>query len=217
LVGVQFQPQTKPIQMDQRCLSAFHQKSHAPLRVKTSNRAGFRAYSSCPVAVARLNAPAFPIPFYPQILLHSPNYIARWLRDDLGQRGIVIGREVQLRLGQRTDIHISAVPREQASSLENITVVIENKGCWNNEVHTAVDGQLVGDYLRPNGLTHGIYLVGWFVCDKWDNSQNKLTSKTFANAQQEIAQLAAAYNGKINPERVCAVLLDCGYPSSSHL
>ena len=76
LVGVQFQPQTKPIQMDQRCLSAFHQKSHAPLRVKTSNRAAFRAQSSCPVAVARINASNF-MPFYPQILLQTPIWLIK--------------------------------------------------------------------------------------------------------------------------------------------
>ncbi len=144
------------------------------------------------------------------------NYVARWLREDLELRGIIIGREVQLRIGQRTDIQVTAVPREHTSSLENVTVVIENKGCWNSEVRTAVDKQLVGDYLRPNRLTHGIYLVGWFVCDQWDNSQNKLASKTFADAQQEIARFAAVYDGTINPERVCAVLLDCCYPGSSH-
>jgi hypothetical protein len=142
------------------------------------------------------------------------NYIARWLREDLELRGIVIGREVQLRIGQRTDIHVTAVSREHTSSLENVMVVIENKGCWNSEVRTAVDRQLVGDYLRPNGLTRGIYLVGWFVCDKWDNSQNKLMSKTFADAQQEIAKLAIAYDGEINPERICTILLDCSYPNS---
>jgi len=144
------------------------------------------------------------------------NYIARWLRDDLDHRGIVIGREVQPRLGQRTDIHVTAMPRRDASSsLQNVTVVIEVKGCWNVEVRTAVDGQLVGDYLRLNGLTHGIYLVGWFVCDKWDNSQNKLASQTFADAQKEVVQLAAAYDGKANPERVVAVVLDCRYPDST--
>jgi hypothetical protein len=143
------------------------------------------------------------------------NYIARWLRDDLGQRGIIIGREVQPRLGQRTDIHVTAVPFEQTSSLQNVTVIIEVKGCWNSEVRTAIDGQLVGDYLRPNGLTHGIYLVGWFVCDKWSNPQNKLTSQTFADAQQEVVQLAAAYDGKTNPERIAAIVVDCRYPDST--
>lgn len=36
-------------------------------------------------------------------------------------------------------------------------------GCWNVEVCTALDGQLMGDYLRLNGLTHG-NLPGRMVC-----------------------------------------------------
>jgi hypothetical protein len=141
------------------------------------------------------------------------NEIARWLRDDLNQRGIVIGREVQPRRGQRTDIYVDAVAREDSSlSVRTVTVVIEVKGCWNAEVRTAVDTQLVGDYLRPNGLTHGIYLVGWFVCASWEKPQNKLTSTTLELAEQEIAQLVSAYDGKANPERVTGVVLDCRYP-----
>jgi hypothetical protein len=143
------------------------------------------------------------------------NYVARWLAEDLQQRGIVIGREVQLRQGQRTDIHVTAVAEAAGSLLPDATVVIETKGCWNPSVLTALAGQLVGDYLRLNGRTHGIYLVGWFVCEKWDNSLNRLTSKTFSNAQEEIAHLAAKYDGEANPEHVWAVLLDCSYPVSS--
>ena len=140
--------------------------------------------------------------------------IASWLRDDLSQRGIVIGREVQTRRGQRTDVYVDAVARGDSNpSVQTVTVVIEVKGCWNAEVKTAVDSQLVGDYLRPNGLTHGIYLVGWFVCAAWANPQNKLTSTTLELAQQEIAQLVAAYDGKANPEHVSGVVLDCRYPS----
>jgi hypothetical protein len=153
--------------------------------------------------------------FRPRDEAFLSNEIARWLRDDLEQRGIVIGREVQPRLGQRTDIQVTAVSREQTSSQQNVTVVIEVKGCWNNEVRTAVDEQLVGDYLRLNGLTHGIYLVGWFVCDKWDNPQNKLISTTFDAAQKEVIQLTTAYDGKTNPGRVSALVLDCRYPESS--
>ena len=139
--------------------------------------------------------------------------MASWLRDDLSQRGIVIGREVQIRQGQRTDIYVDAVARdESSSSLRTVTVVIEIKGCWNVEVRTAVDSQLVGDYLRPNGLTHGIYLVGWFVCAAWEKPQNKLTSRTLELAGQEISQLVSAYDGKANPERVAGVVLDCRYP-----
>jgi hypothetical protein len=142
------------------------------------------------------------------------NEVASWLRDDLIERGIVIGREVQTRQGQRTDVYIDAVARgDSSSSVQTVTVVIEVKGCWNAEVRTAVDSQLVGDYLRPNGLTHGIYLVGWFVCPAWEKPQNKLTSTTLELAEQEIAQLVSAFDGKANPERVSGVVLDCRYPS----
>lgn len=144
------------------------------------------------------------------------NEVARWLRDDLNQRGIVIGREVQPRRGQRTDIYVDAVARgDSSSSVQTVTVVIEVKGCWNAEVKTAVDSQLVGDYLRPNGLTHGIYLVGWFVCAAWEKPQNRLLSTKLELAEQEIAQLVSAYDGKANPERVSGVVLDCRYPTAS--
>lgn len=139
--------------------------------------------------------------------------IATWLRDDLSKRGIIIGREVQTRKGQRTDIYVDAVARGDLNSrVQTVTVVIEVKGCWNAEVKTAVDSQLVGGYLRPNGLTHGIYLVGWFVCDAWEKPQNKLTSVTLELAEKEIAQLVLVYDGKANPERVAGIVLDCRYP-----
>ena len=140
--------------------------------------------------------------------------IARWLRDDLKNRGIVIGREVQLRRGQRTDIYIEAVP-EAGSKLPTVTVVIEIKGCWNKDVTTAVASQLVGDYIQPNGHTHGIYIVGWFVCDQWEKPINKLASRTFEDAKKEVEQLVADYDGKKNPERVNGLILDCRYPTST--
>jgi hypothetical protein len=142
--------------------------------------------------------------------------VARWLRDDLNQRGVVVGREVQPRRGQRTDIYVEAVARgNSALALQTVTVVIEVKGCWNVEVRTAVDSQLVGDYLRPNGLTHGIYLVAWFVCGAWSSPINKLASGTLDLARPEVGQLVSAYDGKTNPERVNGIVLDCRYPDSS--
>ena len=102
---------------------------------------------------------------------------------------------------------------DSAASVQTVTVVIEIKGCWNAEARTAVDSQLVGDYLRPNGKTHGVYLVGWFVCSKWKTPRNKLSSATLELARQEIAQLVSAYDGKANPERVNGIVLDCCYPA----
>lgn len=144
------------------------------------------------------------------------DYVARWLTDDLEKRGVVAGREIQPRRGKRMDIHVTATPSAGvASSAKPVCVVIEVKGCWNKEVPTAVEKQLVGDYLRPNGLLHGIYLVGWFLCPQWGKTKSYLKSSTFAEGQVEMAQLVAQYDGVKNPERVHGLLLDCSLPSSS--
>ena len=80
---------------------------------------------------------------------------------------------------------------------ERLTVIIEVKGCWNAEVKTAISSQLVEDYLKPHNWTHGIYLVGWFICDRWDSLRKRqkshLNSATFSAAQREIADLALPF------------------------
>ncbi|MCW1887447.1 hypothetical protein OKA04_22115, partial [Luteolibacter flavescens] len=43
-----------------------------------------------------------------------------------------------------------------------LSVTIEVKGCWNGEIETGAKEQLIDDYLRPHGRTHGIFLVAWF-------------------------------------------------------
>jgi hypothetical protein len=152
--------------------------------------------------------------FHPRDEAFLCDEIARWLRDDLNQRGVVIGREVQPRRGQRTDIYVEAIAGRTAdTALQNVTVVIEVKGCWNPDMKTAADSQLVGDYLRPNGLTHGIYLIGWFICDKWQKPRNELSSETVNTAREEVNQLVGLYDGKSNPERVAGLVLDCRCPA----
>lgn len=99
-------------------------------------------------------------------------YIARWIRDDVNARGLVVNREVQPRRGQKTDIHVTARPRQpQAGSPERlITVVVEVKGCWNPEWRTGLRTQLVDRYLLPNGLSAGIFVVGMYACEAWTRS-----------------------------------------------
>jgi hypothetical protein len=145
--------------------------------------------------------------------------IAAWLRDDLGAAsGVVIGREVQPRRGQKTDIMVSAISTESGGQDSSIlTVVIEVKGCWNPGARTAIQTQLVDDYLDKNGWTHGIYVVGWFVCDRWDGpsagSKSNLDSTRFDDTAKEMDELSALYDGVKSPFTVQAVCLDCRYPS----
>lgn len=106
------------------------------------------------------------------------DYVVRHLRRDLKGRGIVLGREVEIRpgtdggaSGEVTDIHVDAVvpaPGGGNEPRDVVTVVVETKIAWNKELYTALEEQLVDRYLRASRCSHGIYLVGWFRCDQWD-------------------------------------------------
>ncbi|MEA1909107.1 MAG: hypothetical protein U9N43_08790, partial [Euryarchaeota archaeon] len=102
------------------------------------------------------------------------DYVKRHLEGDLKQRGIIANREVEIRrgegsgTGERTDIYIDAVVRgSNGKNHDSVAVIIEVKGCWHNELDTAMKTQLVDRYLKDNPCQHGMYLVGWFNCDQW--------------------------------------------------
>jgi hypothetical protein len=94
---------------------------------------------------------------------------------DLRDRGIVTNREVEIRprqgtggdAGERTDIHVVAVA-PQHNGIERVRIIVEVKGCWNREVNSAIRTQLRDRYLRDNDCTHGLYVVGWYICGQWD-------------------------------------------------
>jgi hypothetical protein len=95
--------------------------------------------------------------------------VARHLREDLTERGIVIGREVEIRPGEETDIHVDAVISHPVSErLDILKVIIEAKGCWNDGLEKDMADQLFGRYMAKNECSHGVYLVGWFHCNSWD-------------------------------------------------
>lgn len=101
--------------------------------------------------------------------------VERWIRDDLSiSRGVIVNREVQLQRGQKTDIKINAVKLgDMSGDAKILTVVIEVKGCWNNEILTAMETQLYEKYMKENKIFCGLYLIGWYMCDKWDNSDSR--------------------------------------------
>lgn len=104
------------------------------------------------------------------------DYVKRHLDEDLRSNGIIVNREVEIRRaegpgsGQRTDIHVDAVIRGPGTDMyDTVSVIIEVKGCWHSELKEAMRTQLVNRYLKDNQCQHGLYLVGWFNCDQWDN------------------------------------------------
>jgi hypothetical protein len=56
---------------------------------------------------------------------------------------------------------------------DSISVIVEAKGCWNAKLEHAMKTQLADRYLKDNRCQHGLYLVGWFYCDQWDDTDNR--------------------------------------------
>ncbi|BAZ33929.1 hypothetical protein NIES4074_64430 (plasmid) [Cylindrospermum sp. NIES-4074] len=102
------------------------------------------------------------------------DYVARYLKNNLKNRGIILNREVEIRRGERTDIQVDAVMKKPTGDVyDSVTVIIEVKGCWNDELDTAMKIQLVDRYLKDNTCKHGVYLIGWFNCEQWDKSDSR--------------------------------------------
>lgn len=85
-----------------------------------------------------------------------------------------MNREVKIRRGrpgfegQQTDIYVDAMSSATESGVqERIRVVLEVKGCWNNDVRKAMKTQLADRYLHAGACTHGLYVVGWFMDNEW--------------------------------------------------
>ena len=137
--------------------------------------------------------------------------IARYLRHHLAGEGIFANREVEVvrhpgaPVGQRTDILINTLRRtEIGEPLDPIAAVIEAKGCWNAELFTALETQLVQDYMVRLQAPVGIYLVGWFEPSNWDpadNRRKRVPRETAENVRRRLEQQAAAVPGSIS--RAC--------------
>jgi len=134
--------------------------------------------------------------FRPKDEEYISDYVARWLDRELGRQGLIVNREVQPIRARRTDILVQTnlpagqMPREVEEV--SLSVTVEVKGCWNSSIPTAMETQLVNEYLRPFGRTHGIYLVAWFVCPRWEGAVNSLgvaTSKRRVNGSTNFAAL----------------------------
>jgi hypothetical protein len=123
----------------------------------------------------------------------------------------VIDREVQIRnlkeygIGERTDLKIETKDQDGRA----ISVIIENKGCWNPELMTAMQSQLHDRYLKLAGEACGIYLVGWFFCNRWDSKSNYAFKGTKEELLAELTEQANALSG--DGERLTAFVLDATY------
>jgi predicted NACHT family NTPase len=126
--------------------------------------------------------------------------VKRHLDEELRQRGVVVSREVEIRRGEETDIHVDAVVRNpQKNDYDVISVIIEAKGCWHSELESAMETQLFNRYLKENRCQHGIYLVGWFNCEQWDKEdyrRSRAPSWSVEQAQEEFDKQAKSLSAQ---------------------
>lgn len=155
---------------------------------------------------------------------HLSDTVARHLRGDLVDRGIIANREVQIRRrevpaagggqpGERTDIRVDVATRPTAGGQpEILTAIIEVKGCWHPEVATAMQTQLVDRYLRENRCQTGLYLVGWYRSAAWDRDdprQRQVPWPTIEAAQTDLQAQARQLTTADGTRQIQAYVLDC--------
>lgn len=90
----------------------------------------------------------------------------------LTARGAIVNREVQIRrnrpsgIGERTDLIVDAAP-VGGPDTGRLSVPVEVKGAWNDELLTAMRDQLVDRYMRDTAATDGVYVVAWPDLESW--------------------------------------------------
>lgn len=144
---------------------------------------------------------------------HLSNTIRDHLIYDIQKFGISAYREVQFRCknimipdgrqGEEVDLLITCTNN---NAKENSTVVIEVKGSWNKEVPTNMQDQLVNRYLKTGGYTHGLYLIGWYVCEA-----EKINKTNCDNIEEAIIEYKnqASKISKESEKTIKTMILDC--------
>lgn len=127
------------------------------------------------------------------------DYVKVHLQRDIKRKGIILNREAEIRAGQELDIYVEAVaaPTNGSDTIgDTVSVVIESKCCWHNDLDTAMQNQLVDTYIKGSNCHAGLYLVAWFNCPKWDEEDNrqKAAQKQAPNKDQLQVQLSAQAN-----------------------
>lgn len=131
--------------------------------------------------------------FKPHDEPHLSLNVEHHLNRDLKERGVIAHREVEIRRrrggasGELLDILVSV--REPITG-EELNVIVEVKGSWNAGLLTDLSAQLVERYLRDFPGRSGIYLVGWFNCPQWTNSD----SRKHASAKHDLESLIKQLN-----------------------
>lgn len=151
--------------------------------------------------------------------------VAAWLEDhlrtDLAERGIFVGRELEIRvnphgqMGESVDIFVAAIAGEEVEGSPIVQVVVELKCCWHGDIDTAMRDQLVRRYLDDEN-NQGIYVVAHFDSASWNSSDARrrrvCRTRDLSDSREFFAAQAAEVNGE-GLASVSAYVLDCSLDS----
>jgi len=128
----------------------------------------------------------------PKLEEEATGYLRNRLHDILVTRRVIVNSEVEVRRAHRTgrprqvDLQVDAVVDAM-----RLTVPIEVKGSWHKDVETALESQLVDDYMADIG-PHGIYLVLWPDLVSWSVGGSRRKRAARVNRDEVMCRLEAA-------------------------
>lgn len=184
--------------------------------VASLRRLEVKLQGDTPAVIDLWNGPDTNAMYQPKDENALSNYVKRHLQEDLGGRGVVVNREVEIRRGEgdtkgeNTDIHVNAFIRDpRDGALDVLTVIIEAKGCWHRELKSAMETQLAGRYLKDNRCRLGLYLVGWYNCPQWDSGDYRLRQAPKMSLEEARSHFDAQARRLSSGElEVCAFVLN---------
>ncbi len=151
-------------------------------------------------------------------------YLAHELTLRLAGQGLIVNREVMVKptdpltgAGDRTDILVEATTRTKTTDgtiAYRVAVVVEIKGSWNQQIHTAQQTQLADRYLVAADSSAGIYLIGWYPLEPWTNDDNRKRAAARLSKDSLLASLneQATDIARTNAGRTIPYLLDVHLP-----
>ncbi|WP_421535579.1 NACHT domain-containing protein [Priestia sp. D3YE.R1] len=141
------------------------------------------------------------------------NTLKRHLNNDLEKRGLIFNREVEVfhsqggSSGERIDIKID-VPFNKNICMP-LQAFIEVKGCWNKDLETAMEKQLVERYMKKRNCPYGLYVIGWFNCPQWSLNEDNRRMPVYSlkEARERFDKQALSLSKKYDVE-VKAIVID---------
>jgi hypothetical protein len=151
----------------------------------------------------------------------ASDYLRQMLNDQIGHRGAIVNREVQVRrvrptgIPERADLRVDAPAADlRTGEAPVLTIVGEVKAAWNPELSTAMRSQLADRYMLDTGTRHGLYIVlwfdvGWWAADHGAKDRNRVARLDRAVVLRDLRQQASALaDDGFNIE---VVMLDMSY------